>query len=380
MSAAAMVSFRTPVLPWTLASDDEIRFRRITGRVLLLCAVIFIAMPWLPVFKPDPAKPVELAAPMARLLIEQAAIPPPPPVVKKTPEAAKPLEREVATKKPEPEKPASPKPSAPAKVALNKEAPVPEARVPVPDKPPGEIDAARRKVAGIGLLAMKDDVQELHGAPIAVQMRTDIKQGPGVGTSTGVGVGAGNEAGVPTRNLITSNATGGSGGINTAAYSKNTGGGGLAGRSTTMVEGVIGGGGGGGAGGGGARGRGDGTGSGVGGYGGNGTGAGGTATRGGGGKASRSIEDVRLVFERNKGSIYAIYNRALREEPGLQGKVVLKLSISPEGHVTDVRIESSDLKAPELEQKLLARIRQFDFGAKDVNLMVVSYPVDFLPS
>ena len=76
---------------------------------------------------------------------------------------------------------------------------MPEARVPVPDKPPGEIDAARRKVAGIGLLAMKDDLQELHGAPIAVQLRTDIKQGPGVGTSTGVGVGAGNEAGVPTR-------------------------------------------------------------------------------------------------------------------------------------------------------------------------------------
>ena len=383
MSAAvAMVSFRTPVLPWSLASDDERRFRRITGRVLLLCAVVFIAMPWLPIRKADPSRPAELAAPMARLLIEQAAIPPPPPpvVVKATPDAAKPVEREVASRKPEPEKPASRKPSAPAKVALNKEAVVPEARQPVEGKPPGEIDAARRKVAGIGLLAMKDDVQELHGAPIAVQMRTDIKQGPGVGTSTGVGVGAGNEAGVPTRNLITSNATGGSGGINTAAYSKNTGGGGLAGRSTTMVEGVIGGGGGGGAGGGGARGRGDGTGSGVGGYGGNGAGPGGTATRGGGGKASRSIEDVRLVFERNKGSIYAIYNRALREEPGLQGKVVLKLTIAPEGNVVDVRIESSDLKTPELEAKLLARIRQFDFGAKDVNQMVVSYPVDFLPS
>jgi len=379
--------FRQAASDVDATGDDEARFRRITGRVLLICAVIFIALPWLPVFKPDPAKAPELAAPMARLLIEQAAIPPPPPpvVVKAQPEAAKPVERDPATKKPEPEKPASRKPSAPAKVALNKEAPVPEARVPLPDKPPGEIDAARRKVAGIGLLAMKDDVQELHGAPIAVQMRTDIKQGPGVGTSSGVGVGAGNEAGVPTRNLITSNATGGSGGINTAAYSKNTGGGGLAGRSTTMVEGVIGGGGGGGAGGGGARGRGDGTGSGIGGSGGNGTGsgpggAGGNVAKGGGGKASRSIEDVRLVFERNKGSIYAIYNRALREEPGLQGKVVLKLSISPEGQVTDVRIESSDLKAPELEAKLLARIRQFDFGAKDVNQMIVSYPVDFLPS
>ena len=173
--------------------------------------------------------------------------------------------------KPDPIKPPARKPDAPAKVALNKEAPVPEARVPVPNKPPGEIDAARRKVAGIGLLAMNNDLQELHGAPIAVQL-APVKQGPGVGTSVGVGVGAGTEAGVPVRAMITSNATGGSGGINTAGYSKNTGGGGLAGQSLTMVEGVIGGGGGGGAGGGGSRGRGDGTGSGVGGAGGSGGG------------------------------------------------------------------------------------------------------------
>ena len=86
-----------------------------------------------------------------------------------------------------------------------------------------------------------------------------------------------------------------------------------------MVEGVIGGGGGGGAGGGGARGRGDGTGSGVGGGGGNG-GGGGTLQKGGSGKASRAIEDVRLVFERNKGSIYAIYNRALRDEPSCRAR------------------------------------------------------------
>ena len=35
---------------------------------------------------------------------------------------------------------------------------------------------------------------------------------------------------------------------------------------------------------------------------------------------------------------------------------------------------------PEVESKLLARIKTFDFGAKDVNEMVVSYPLDFLPS
>ena len=48
--------------------------------------------------------------------------------------------------------------------------------------------------------------------------------------------------------------------------------------------------------------------------------------------------------------------------------------------MVDHRIESSDLRTPELEAKLLARIRQFDFGAKDVDVMIVTWPVDFLPS
>ena len=375
------VSFRSRVLPWSASTDDDVRFRRIAERVLIACALFFVAMPWLPVRQPDRSQPQLLSAPMAKLLLTQEnkpPPPPPPPVKAKLEPLPKQVEQKVASNKPDPVKPAAKKREAPAKVALNKEAPVPEARVPVPNKPPGEIDAARRKAAGIGLLAMSNDLQELHGAPLAVQL-APVKQGPGVGTGVGVGVGAGNEAGVPVRAMITSNATNGSGGINTAAYSKNTGGGGLAGRATTMVEGVIGGGGGGGAGGGGARGRGDGTGSGSGGAGGGGNGAGGSVSKGGG-KASRAIEDVRLVFERNKGSIYAIYNRALRDEPALQGKVVLKLTIAPSGSVVDCRIVSSELKMPDVESKLLARIRTFDFGAKDVNEMVVSYPLDFLPS
>ena len=394
MSAAmamspAMVSFRTPVLPWAIAADDELRFKRITQRVLLVCVLFCLALPWLPVMQPDRTKPQELPPVLAKLVIEQseAAKPPPPPLKAKIDVPQKTAADPVTPPRPDPARPEQPaktdprKPGPVHKAALNKEAMVPEARNPVPNKPPGEIEGARLRAAGVGLLAMKDDLRELHGAPVAVQMNKDIKQGPGVGTGVGVGVGAGNEPGLPSRALITSNAVGTSGGINTASYSRNTGGGGLAGRATTLVEGVAGGGGGGGAGGGGARGKGDGTGSGYGG-GGGGTGAngGGTLQRGGSGKASRSIEEIKLVFERNKGAIYAIYNRALREEPGLQGKVVLKLTIAPSGNVTDCRIESSELKTPELESKLLARIRQFDFGAKDVDQMVVTWPVDFLPS
>src|SRR5277367_6144066 len=144
------VSFRKSVLPWSVARDDDYRFKRIAGRVLAIWAIFFLALPWLPVHEPDRTEVVSLAEPMARLLLEDK----PPPPVKLKPETVvktPPVEKQVATNKPEPIKPqASRKAEAPAKVALNKEAPVPEARVPLPDKPPGEIDAARRKAAGIG--------------------------------------------------------------------------------------------------------------------------------------------------------------------------------------------------------------------------------------
>ena len=365
MTAAALASFRTPVLPWAVAVDDDARFRRIWQRVLVTVLLLCIALPWLPVMKEDRTQPQPLPPRLAKLLLERPLPPPPPPPVVKA-ERAKEQELQAAIGKPQAAKP----PPEPIKAAR-----VPEARVPLPDKPPGEIDAARRKAAGVGLLAMSDALAELRGAPVAVQLKQDIKQGPGVGTGVGVGVGAGTEAGLPARSMITSNAAGSSGGINTAAYSRDTGGGGLAGRATTLVEGVAGGGGGGGAGGGGSAkgGKGDGV-------GGGGKGAGGTLQRSGSGKASRSIEEIKLVFERNKGSIYAIYNRSLREEPTLQGKVVLELKIAPSGAIVDLRIISSELHASELESKLLARIRQFDFGAKDVDQMVVTWPVDFLPS
>lgn len=365
MSAAA-ISFRAGVLPWAPTPEDDARFKRILRRVLIASTLFCLAFLLLPRPQLDRAQAPELPPRLAKLVLERDQPPPP------KPPAVVPRESVPQPQSTKPDaSPEAPKPKEPIRSAA-----VPEARNPQPNKPPGEnLDSVRRKAAGVGLLTMKQELAQLQHAPVAVQLNQDIKPGKGIGTGTGVGVGAGTEPGIPTRALITSNATSGSGGINTAAYSRDTGGGGLAGRATTLVEGVIGGGGGGGPGGGlGAGGRGDGAGH------GGGAGKGGTLTKGGSGKASRSIEEIKLVFERNKGAIYAIYNRALREDPSLQGKVVLELKIAPSGEVTAIRIISSELKAAELESKLLARIRQFDFGAKDVDVMVVSWPVDFLPS
>jgi len=358
------LSFRSSVLPWALAHDDEERFRRLFLIVVGLALAFGIALRF--IVLPEPAREAAqaLPPPIAQLLLDKPLPPmPPEPTPKIEPPKPNPADQREA----------APLPTKP----VPRERPVVEARQPVPNKPPGEaIAAARDRAAGVGLLAaLKDQPPELHGAPLAVQLNQDIRKGAGVGTGSGVGVGAGKEAGLPDRAMITSNATGSSGGINTAGYSRDSGGGGLAGRSTTLVAGVAGGGGGGGAGLGGAI-----TGTGGKGFGAGAGKAGGTLQKDGSGKASRSIEEVRLVLERNKGALYAIYNRALREDPTLQGKVVIELTIEPSGVVSAVSLVSSELKAPELEQKLLARFRLMEFKPEDVARLITRYPIDFLPS
>lgn len=356
------ISFHQSVLPWALDQDDEKRFRALWLLLLALSLAVGLGAHLLPRPEADRSEPAQLPPRIAKLILEHETPPPPPPPPVVKPDANAPVQ--TGTEEPEKQKPKPEK--------KLKQEPLPEARNPKPDKAPGDdIAAARKKATGVGLLADSNLLKEIHGAPAAVQLDPNIKPGVGVGTGVGPGVGAGTDPGLPARSLITSNATGGSGGINTAGYSHATGGGGLAGRGTTVVEGVAGGGGGGGFG---TKGSSAAPKAVAGG------GGGGTLAKGGSGKASRSLEDLRLVFERNKGAIYAIYNRALRDDPSLQGKVVVGFTIAPNGAVTECHIVSSELKNPELESKLVARIRQFDFGAKDVDTMTSTYPLDFLPS
>lgn len=217
---------------------------------------------------------------------------------------------------------------------------------PTPKKPEPKpvtktVESARKKAERSGLLAFKDDLADLRDDSMTAGLQKPAR----------LTAGAASSVKVSQRSLVTSNLAGGSGGINTARLSRDTGGGGLAGRSTTQVSSPVGGG-----------------------------GAGGSLRRGGSGQAARSIEEIKLIFDKNKAAIYALYNRALREDPTLQGKVILKLTIAPSGQVMACEVVSSELRATDLERKLVSRVRLFDFGAKNVGVMVVTYPIDFLPS
>jgi len=223
-----------------------------------------------------------------------------------------------------------------------KEEPKPEVKKePKPEPKPVDRQQEARKKAQVALMPFKDELADLRDnrmVDIAVANRplTDAAR-------------AGD---VTQRSLITSKVGQGSGGINTSSLSRGFGGGGggLAGRSTTQVTGNLGGG-------------------------------DGKAVRSGSGqKASRSREEIELVFDRNKGAIYALYNRALRENPALQGKVVLELTIAPWGEVTSCRVLSSDLSDPELERKLIARVKLFRFEDRDVEAVTTTKPIDFFPA
>jgi periplasmic protein TonB len=104
------------------------------------------------------------------------------------------------------------------------------------------------------------------------------------------------------------------------------------------------------------------------------------ARTGNSGKAARDAEEIELVFDRNKGAIYALYNRALREQPELKGKLVIELTITPAGDVTACSVISSELNNDELERKIVARIKLFKFEAKDVATITVKKPIEFFPA
>ncbi|MDH5276327.1 MAG: TonB family protein [Gammaproteobacteria bacterium] len=318
---AVWIPYRSYLLPWDASTDDEQRFREIGKRVGVGTLVLCILMSLLPVPDTDPTLTRPVPPRLARLVLEKPAPIPPPVAVPEKPEP-------VVDKQPEPVAPTE-------KAVESKPKPLPDRKT-----------SAREKAGRAGLLPFADQLAELRDN----EALNSITSG---GTSY---TGAVGNAPQVERSLITSKVGVGSGGINTAGYSRNTGGSGLGGRATTKVA------------------------SGVAALGGGGAGASGEEGSGDGQRASRSREEIEMVFDQNKGAIYALYNRALRSNPSLQGKLVLKLTIEPSGKVSDVQVVSSELGDEELERKLVQRIRMFSFLSKDVPPVTTTKPIDFFPA
>ncbi|WP_455207591.1 AgmX/PglI C-terminal domain-containing protein [Kaarinaea lacus] len=96
---------------------------------------------------------------------------------------------------------------------------------------------------------------------------------------------------------------------------------------------------------------------------------------------SRTDEEIQIVFDKYKAALYRIYNRELRVNPTLQGKVVLRITIESDGSVSLAKVESTDMVAEKMLAEIVARVKRFNFGAKEgVPPTTILYPIDFLPA
>ncbi|MEW8273468.1 MAG: AgmX/PglI C-terminal domain-containing protein [Candidatus Thiodiazotropha taylori] len=321
------VSYRhSSNLPWNNTSADERRFHLIIVSALMIAMMLGLLVPMIQLPEKERFKKQTLPPRLARLILEQKQAPPPKPkkIVKKELPKPKPKKE----KKPEVKKKPEPEKKLVEKIAKKKPS----------------TEEARKKAASSGLLAFADQLADLREDPVVSSVRGGQKLSK-----------EGRKTYTSQRSIISSGAAKGSGGINTAALSRDTGGSGLSYRATTQVESK------------------DIT-------QGSEAAANNRGAKGKDHKGNRTREEIQLVFDQNKGAVYALYNRALRKDPSLRGKVVLELTITPAGKVSKCRIISSELNNPKLERKLVSRIKLFKFASKDVETAVVSYPIDFLPS
>lgn len=311
--------FPEPILPWLEAREDRL-FKRLVVALIIVFMLISFYLNTITLPEVERKKLAEVAPRLAQLIVEKKKAPPPPPPPKKE------------IKKPEPKK----------EVKKPEEKPKPEPK----KKPTAEERraAAREKAQNSGLLAMQDDLADLRES-FDFSDISDLPQQK-----------AGKEAlsTVSTSDFLTARATQGSGGIKTDTLNRRLTGSELVQRKTTQVKSNI--------------------------ESSSKIAANVNSKSNKSYNATRSQEEIERVFQKNKGSIFSIYNRELRKDPSLQGKVIVELTIDANGIVTKCIIVSSELKNKGLEKRLVSRIKKFKFTSRKVPVITVTYPIDFLPS
>jgi len=354
------IPYRAAVMPWTRDAQSERRLRRTVLGALFISFVFGVLIPLINVPLPDrsvivPEIPKRLVQLVKKDLPKPVPMPKPEPISE--PEK---VEEEIKQAKKEAEPEAEePKPAEQRKEPET----VKEAKVVAPvDKPvemaaaQGGASAARDRAERVGVLKFKSAFKDLmNEAPVA-RLGTQASLGNGSPQAKGQAVAR--------RSLVAIQAEGGSRvGIGGAGVSRNIGNG----NATRLGPG-----------------------------GGNGSGGGEGFARiessianleessrptSDGLAPGRTDEEIQIVFDRYKAALYRIYNRELRKDPTLRGKILMRISIEPDGVVSLCRVESTDLASPELVARIVERIMKFNFGPKEgVLAMTILYPIDFLPA
>jgi TonB family protein len=306
-------------LPWSSSQDDDSRFNIGLGIGLAILLVLVIIVSRINVPEIPREEKERIPPQLARVMLEKQELPPPKPV-----------------EPPKEELPPEPKPEEP-----KPEEPKPEPKPIELAPPPRTVEEAREKAEQSGLMQHKDEL-------MAMRELLDTSSLENQSLSEG-----GTQAANTERAMPNSGRTSTSGGVNLGELSTNTGTGNLAGRDTTQVTSDLA----------------------------NATqAAAGPGAGSGESGRSRSEEEMSRVMDQHKGAIFQIYNRALRQNATLQGRVVMNIVIEPSGQISDVSIVTSELRDPELEAALIRRVRMISFPANSgVIRTTLRQTFDFLP-
>lgn len=309
-------------LPWHVDEEREKAFKKTLKRILIPLLLLFLIVPWLDLIE-QAYVPDETPIQTKILLDPPKPLPPPPqPVVQEQP---KPLPVEppsvVEVPKPKP-KAVDPRPA-------------PVLKAPTVDK---KAEMAKSQ----GLSELSSQLKSLRGSVNVAKM-----QNKNVSTNTGGTVGASDRT-----VLGAANATRKSDGIVVNEGMMKGDSVALAQHYSTEVEGVIGG----------------------------DANVDSKYSHLSGQAGKRDMESIRRTLEQTKSSVYSLYQRALLDHPELAGKFTFKIVIEPNGTISSLQLVASELGIRELENNILARIKQVNFGAKDVSPTAVEYKFVFLPS
>ncbi len=313
-------------LPWSASLADEKRFRLIVAICIVLALAISFTVPFITLPEPDRIQVEKIPPRLAKLLLEKKKIEPPKVTA---PKPAKPEKPKLEEKKPKTEKKPEPKPKAEAKPKV-------ETKPKPPVKPKRDITEIRKKVSNTGVLAMQDMLADLREIQPTAALKT-TKPLQTTGTTE--------RAKAPS--VLLAKASKGSGGIDTSKLSRSASDSELAGRELTTVTSEI--------------------------------EAIEVATAAESDSRGRSEASIKKVLRANYNAIYTAYQRELRRNPLLKGKVLFRIVIEPDGSVSECTVIDSELGQPKLERKLALRIKRINFGAEDVETTTIDFPIAFLP-
>ena len=308
-------------LPWSRDRAESGRFGLITGLMLALFLIPALIIPGLQVPEPEREKAEQLPPRLAKLVQPPKPVEPPEPVVEPEPEQSKP--------EPEPKRVEAPQQIPPEPTVAKSK--------PEPEPAPQTTEQARETASRSGLFAMKDRLSALTSLDTPAP---EVRRVANVSNSKAVGLAPETSSDTVLQ---------GSGGVETregpvreVELAKHETSDVAAPRETAPQ----------------------------------------VASQPEPARPSvgeRAMSNIRQVFDAQKSVLYSLYQRELRQDPTLEGKVTLELVIEPDGSVSACDVVGSELDHPMLEKRIALRVQMFNFGAANVETRKVRFPIDFLP-